>query len=126
MGARFSNATKVRRSSSSSKPEEQEKKSPNGKDHQNSKPRLRDRGQMNRAVSSKKRIDFGYSKEFERQYEIGKLLGHGHFGYTFVATDRANGERVAVKRISKNKVVFLCSILSWGSKIWLLTDNFTL
>ena len=52
-----------------------------------------------------KRTDFGYDKNFDRRYTIGKLLGHGQFGYTYVATDRSNGDRVAVKRINKNKVI---------------------
>ncbi|XP_048433441.1 calcium-dependent protein kinase 28-like [Pyrus x bretschneideri] len=50
------------------------------------------------------RTDFGYDKNFDKRYTIGKLLGHGQFGYTYVATDRANGDQVAVKRIDKNKV----------------------
>ncbi|XP_062102571.1 calcium-dependent protein kinase 28-like [Humulus lupulus] len=52
-----------------------------------------------------KRTDFGYDKNFDERYTIGKLLGHGQFGYTFVATDKANGDRVAVKRIEKSKMV---------------------
>ncbi|XP_021274833.1 calcium-dependent protein kinase 28-like isoform X2 [Herrania umbratica] len=52
-----------------------------------------------------KRTDFGYHKDFDKCYTIGKLLGHGQFGYTYVATDRANGDRVAVKKIEKNKMV---------------------
>ncbi|XP_074560876.1 calcium-dependent protein kinase 18-like [Curcuma longa] len=52
-----------------------------------------------------KRTDFGYAKDFESRYSIGKLLGHGQFGYTFVATEKATGEQVAVKRIDKNKMV---------------------
>ncbi|KAG9443050.1 hypothetical protein H6P81_018904 [Aristolochia fimbriata] len=56
-------------------------------------------------VPSGKRTDFGYAKDFEKKYSLGKLLGHGQFGYTFVATDRASGERVAVKRIEKNKMI---------------------
>lgn len=50
-----------------------------------------------------KRTDFGYDKDFDRRYSIGKLLGHGQFGYTYVATDKEAGDRVAVKRIEKNK-----------------------
>ncbi|XP_078448303.1 calcium-dependent protein kinase 18-like [Wolffia australiana] len=49
--------------------------------------------------------NFGYLRGFKNKYEIGKLLGHGHFGFTFVATDKITGEKVAVKRISKNKMV---------------------
>ncbi|GMP31921.1 hypothetical protein CsSME_00005931 [Camellia sinensis var. sinensis] len=52
-----------------------------------------------------KRTDFGYDKDFDKRYMIGKLLGHGQFGYTYVATDKSNGNRVAVKRIEKNKMV---------------------
>ncbi|XWS29196.1 hypothetical protein CRYUN_Cryun24cG0007900 [Craigia yunnanensis] len=52
-----------------------------------------------------KRTDFGYHKDFDQRYTIGKLLGHGQFGYTYVATDKANGDRVAVKKIEKNKMV---------------------
>ncbi|KAL3527214.1 hypothetical protein ACH5RR_011870 [Cinchona calisaya] len=52
-----------------------------------------------------KRTDFGYDKDFDRRYTLGKLLGHGQFGYTYVATDKSNGDRVAVKRIEKNKMV---------------------
>ncbi|KAJ4966431.1 hypothetical protein NE237_018280 [Protea cynaroides] len=52
-----------------------------------------------------KRTDFGYAKDFDKKYSIGKLLGHGQFGYTYVATDRSTGERVAVKRIDKNKMI---------------------
>lgn len=51
-----------------------------------------------------KRTEFGYLKDFNNHYTIGKLLGHGQFGYTFAATVKANGDRVAVKRIDKNKV----------------------
>ncbi|CAH1413657.1 unnamed protein product [Lactuca virosa] len=52
-----------------------------------------------------KRTDFGYLKDFDRRYSTGKLLGHGQFGYTYVAVDKANGDRVAVKKIDKNKMV---------------------
>lgn len=56
-------------------------------------------------VACGKRTDFGYEKDFEARYALGKLLGHGQFGYTFAAVDRRSGERVAVKRIDKNKMV---------------------
>nr|GMC57419.1 calcium-dependent protein kinase 18-like [Ipomoea batatas] len=52
-----------------------------------------------------KRTDFGYDKNFEKMYIIGKLLGHGQFGYTYAATDKATGDRVAVKKIEKNKMI---------------------
>ncbi|XP_058179789.1 calcium-dependent protein kinase 28 [Rhododendron vialii] len=52
-----------------------------------------------------KKTDFGYDKDFDKRYTIGKLLGHGQFGYTYVGVDRFNGDRVAVKKIDKNKMV---------------------
>ncbi|KAK4711747.1 hypothetical protein R3W88_006260 [Solanum pinnatisectum] len=52
-----------------------------------------------------KRTDFGYDKDFDKKFTIGKLLGHGQFGYTYVATDKSNGNRVAVKKIEKKKMV---------------------
>ncbi|XP_019172026.1 PREDICTED: calcium-dependent protein kinase 18-like [Ipomoea nil] len=51
-----------------------------------------------------KRTDFGYDKNFDKMYLMGKLLGHGQFGYTYVATDKSTGECVAVKKIEKNKM----------------------
>ncbi|KAG9139640.1 hypothetical protein Leryth_018272, partial [Lithospermum erythrorhizon] len=53
-----------------------------------------------------KRTDFGYDKDFDVKYSIGELLGHGHFGYTYVGIDKSNGDRVAVKKIDKNKMVY--------------------
>lgn len=53
-----------------------------------------------------KKTDFGFNRDFVNRYTIGRLLGHGHFGYTFVAIDRINGDQVAVKRIDRNKVGF--------------------
>ncbi|GJM90095.1 hypothetical protein PR202_ga06342 [Eleusine coracana subsp. coracana] len=50
------------------------------------------------------RVEFGYDRDFEARYEVGRLLGHGQFGYTFAATDRGSGDRVAVKRIDKAKM----------------------
>ncbi|KAI4314753.1 hypothetical protein L6164_027630 [Bauhinia variegata] len=52
-----------------------------------------------------KRTDFGYDKDFDKRYSLGKLLGHGQFGYTYVGVDKANGDRVAVKRIEKGKMI---------------------
>ncbi|CAH2043042.1 unnamed protein product [Thlaspi arvense] len=57
------------------------------------------------AIPCGKRTDFGYAKDFHEQYTIGKLLGHGQFGYTYVAIDKGNGDRVAVKRLDKSKMV---------------------
>ena len=49
-------------------------------------------------------VEFGYERDFEARYDVGRLLGHGQFGYTFAATERLSGDRVAVKRIDKAKV----------------------
>lgn len=66
---------------------------------------------QNGVIPCGKRTDFGYDKDFDLRYTIGKLLGHGQFGYTYVAVDRSNGDRVAVKKIDKNKVPFFCLFL---------------
>ncbi|XP_076909188.1 calcium-dependent protein kinase 16-like [Bidens hawaiensis] len=54
--------------------------------------------------------DFGYLKDFDEEYSIGKLLGHGRVGYTYVATDKANGDRVAVKKIDKSKLILPAAV----------------
>lgn len=59
-----------------------------------------------------KRTDFGYDKDFDRRFSVGKLLGHGQFGYTYVGIDKSNGDRVAVKRLEKNKVFIIIMFLS--------------
>lgn len=121
MGACLSSATKVSGSSSSNaasaagnpaQQREQQKLrrsrggAPKRQHHdQNRRPRERERVRRTSGViPCGKRTSFGYARDFESRYTIGKLLGHGQFGYTFVATDIANGDRVAVKRIDKNKV----------------------
>lgn len=140
MGACFSDPTKVGGSSSSStgsavknlagkhqhKAQRTQKKSSNGKDQQRKQqeqnPRQnqqnhREKGEVKRTngvVPYGKRTNFGYPRDFESKYEIGKLLGHGHFGYTFVAIDKANGNHVAVKRINKQKVFLLRVSLCCG------------
>ncbi|KAJ4785573.1 Calcium-dependent protein kinase [Rhynchospora pubera] len=92
-------------------PEEKKEEKPNPANHEtnangdrqrrNGEERKRNGGM----VPCGKRTDFGYDKDFGTRYTIGKLLGHGQFGYTFVATDKSNGDKVAVKRIDKNKMV---------------------
>uniref|UniRef100_A0A5B6ZR43 non-specific serine/threonine protein kinase n=1 Tax=Davidia involucrata TaxID=16924 RepID=A0A5B6ZR43_DAVIN len=70
--------------------------------------RLKDKANSRRqsgVIPLGKRTDFGYAKDFDKKYTIGKLLGHGQFGYTYVATDMFNGDRVAVKKIEKKKMV---------------------
>lgn len=79
----------------------------------------RDKGHSKRpsgVLPCGKRTDFGYAKDFDKKYSIGKLLGHGQFGYTFVATDKGNGDRVAVKRIEKNKVFWELGF--WNFRSW--------
>ena len=85
-------------------------KNKNDNDHRNQQLiRHRDKAssrKQNGVIPCGKRTDFGYDKDFDLRYSIGKLLGHGQFGYTYVAVDRSNGDRVAVKKIDKNKVLF--------------------
>ncbi|KAK1363484.1 Calcium-dependent protein kinase 28 [Heracleum sosnowskyi] len=56
-------------------------------------------------VPTGKKTNFGYERGFEKRYTVGKLLGHGQFGYTYSATDNTTGNLVAVKKIDKNKMV---------------------
>jgi serine/threonine protein kinase len=70
------------------------KRSPRGK------PADKDGG----AAEARAAVEFGYERDFEARYDVGRLLGHGQFGYTFAATERLSGDRVAVKRIDKAKV----------------------
>ncbi|XP_042470191.1 calcium-dependent protein kinase 28-like [Zingiber officinale] len=84
-------------------------------------PPQKERGEKKRSVGlvpCGKRTDFGYAKDFENRYSIGKLLGHGQFGYTFVATEKATGERVAVKRIDKNKVNLQTCVLTFVPSVF--------
>ncbi|XP_064961568.1 calcium-dependent protein kinase 4-like [Musa acuminata AAA Group] len=111
MGACFSADAKIRGGTSSAGTRssrkqqlqpEQKNKAPT------TQPQQKDRGSKRRSsglVPCGRRTDFGYAKDFDSRYSVGKLLGHGQFGYTFVATENATGERVAVKRIDKNKMV---------------------
>lgn len=51
--------------------------------------------------------EFGYSKEFVGNYEIGDEVGRGHFGFTYKAKAKKGslkGRNVAVKIIAKSKV----------------------
>jgi calcium-dependent protein kinase len=67
--------------------------------------RLKDKA--NSRVPCGKRTDFGYEKDFDKRFSLGKLLGHGQFGYTYVGIDKSNGDRVAVKRLEKAKVLVI-------------------
>eukprot|EP00250_Pteridium_aquilinum_P012077 c20495_g2_i1 orf=1-843(-) len=53
---------------------------------------------------------FGYSTDFKQRYQLGKLLGHGQFGYTYVGTQLSSGEQVAVKTIEKKKMLLPISV----------------
>ncbi|TYH23785.1 hypothetical protein ES288_A03G040700v1, partial [Gossypium darwinii] len=51
-----------------------------------------------------------YHKDFDKPYTIGKLLGHGQFGYTCVAINKVNADSVTAKKNDKNK--------RWGFFFW--------
>ncbi|KAL3752196.1 hypothetical protein ACJRO7_012930 [Eucalyptus globulus] len=44
-------------------------------------------------------------EDVKAMYSIGKELGRGQFGITYLCTDKANGEQLACKTIAKRKVV---------------------
>ncbi|CAN8278405.1 unnamed protein product [Cochlearia groenlandica] len=57
--------------------------------------------------------NFGFEKNFESKYEIGKEVGRGHFGHTCWAKSKKGkikGQTVAVKIISKSKMTSTLSI----------------
>jgi calcium-dependent protein kinase len=61
-----------------------------------------------------KRTNFGYERDFKSKYTLGKLLGHGQFGYTYVAIEKATGEKVAVKTIEKKQVSMISNNLNFA------------
>ncbi|KAF8012624.1 hypothetical protein BT93_I0705 [Corymbia citriodora subsp. variegata] len=81
----------------------------------------KNRKQGGGAVPCGKRADFGYARDFAERYSLGKLLGHGQFGYTYVAVDKANGNRVAVKRIDKSKMVLSIAVEDVKREVKILT-----
>lgn len=74
------------------------------KQHPHHSQRPKDKA-SSRHVPCGKRTDFGYEKDFDDRFSLGKLLGHGQFGYTYVGVDKSHGDRVAVKRLEKSKMV---------------------
>ncbi|XP_010557652.1 PREDICTED: calcium-dependent protein kinase 28-like isoform X2 [Tarenaya hassleriana] len=86
-------------------------------------PKEKEKGRTKRTsgvIPCGKRADFGYAKDFHDHYTIGKLLGHGQFGYTYVATDKANGDRVAVKRLDKSKMVLPIAVVDVKREVQIL------
>ncbi|KAJ9703713.1 hypothetical protein PVL29_005135 [Vitis rotundifolia] len=105
---RFKGSSKTSNKNQQKKPHEGDKNRSNQQQRNPQQQRVKDRANGRRGtgiIPCGKRTDFGYAKDFDARYTIGKLLGHGQFGYTYVATDKANGDRVAVKRIEKNKMI---------------------
>ncbi|GFR43538.1 hypothetical protein Agub_g4417 [Astrephomene gubernaculifera] len=45
--------------------------------------------------------EFGFAKDFAERYDLGRAIGSGSFGTVHIATDRATGQEVAVKVITK-------------------------
>eukprot|EP00249_Psilotum_nudum_P015300 c25250_g1_i1 orf=455-916(+) len=60
---------------------------------------------VNGTVPLGKLTNFGYCRDFKQRYHQGKLLGHGQFGYTYVAKNIATGEKVAAKTIEKKQML---------------------
>jgi calcium-dependent protein kinase len=51
-----------------------------------------------------KRTNFGYNRDFAKKYTLGKLLGHGQFGYTYIGIEKATSNKAAIKCIEKKQV----------------------
>ncbi|KAG2655692.1 hypothetical protein PVAP13_1KG031400 [Panicum virgatum] len=96
MGACFSSASAAPAGAAERRPSKEDKKGRRG----GASPE----GAAKAAAAAPVRVEFGYERDFEARFEVGRLLGHGQFGYTFAATDRQSGDRVAVKRIDKAKM----------------------
>ena len=62
-----------------------------------------------------KTTEFGYPTNFKQRYRQGKLLGHGQFGYTYVAIEISSGEKFAVKTIEKKKVCLFILDVNFNS-----------
>lgn len=46
-----------------------------------------------------------HAESLETYYKIGKKLGQGQFGVTFLCTDKATGKEYACKTIAKKKLL---------------------
>ncbi|XP_074570147.1 calcium-dependent protein kinase 20-like [Curcuma longa] len=49
-------------------------------------------------------------RHIEKRYELGAELGRGEFGVTYLCTNKATGERLACKSISKKKLLTIVDI----------------
>ncbi|KAK9071445.1 hypothetical protein SSX86_010014 [Deinandra increscens subsp. villosa] len=67
-------------------------------------------------------IDFGYLNDFDKNYSTGILLGHGCSGYIYVAIDKANGDRFAVKKIDKSKMILQSAVEDVKREVRILQD----
>ncbi|XP_076955295.1 calcium-dependent protein kinase 28-like [Bidens hawaiensis] len=108
MGSCFS-TTKISGSNSKSRSSSTSTTAVNHHRRTTNKKKNKERRQ-NGVIPCGKRTDFGYLKDFDQRYSVGKLLGHGQFGYTYVATDKATGDRIAVKKIDKNKMILPAAV----------------
>ncbi|KAJ0770873.1 putative protein kinase RLK-Pelle-CrRLK1L-1 family [Helianthus annuus] len=61
-------------------------------------------------TSKREIIDFGYLKDFGRDYSVRKMLVHSLSAIVYVATDKANGDRVAVKIFAKRKMILPANV----------------
>ncbi|XP_013595736.1 PREDICTED: CDPK-related kinase 4-like [Brassica oleracea var. oleracea] len=69
--------------------------------------------------------NFGFGKNFEGKYELGKEVGRGHFGHTCWAKakkGKMKGQTVAVKIIAKAKMTSAVSIEDVRREVKLLKD----
>lgn len=61
-------------------------------------------GRDNNVIPLGKRTNFGYNRDFAKKYTLGKLLGHGQFGYTYIGIEKATSNKAAIKCIEKKQV----------------------
>jgi calcium-dependent protein kinase len=67
-------------------------------------------GRDNNVIPLGKRTNFGYNRDFAKKYTLGKLLGHGQFGYTYIGIEKATSNRAAIKCIEKKQMKLSISV----------------
>ncbi|CAM6050580.1 unnamed protein product [Sphagnum compactum] len=67
-------------------------------------------GRDNNVIPLGKRTNFGYNRDFAQKYTLGKLLGHGQFGYTYIGIEKATSNKAAIKCIEKKQMKLSISV----------------
>ena len=66
--------------------------------------------ELGKAVKPKSRMVFGYDTGFHHEYRVGKELGRGQFGITYLCEQRSTKAQYAVKTVKKRSLTSLDSV----------------